>query len=104
MYILDSSCSTCYDFCLPDYAVLRRQKYEDEPTLGIRRLNCFRLYVPEWSRFNVETDDSGGHWKYPKQITEKQNIQRRQTKTPHSSENNRLSYNLVGNWVGTGQK
>lgn len=53
----DESCSYCYDFCLPDYAVyffikiiylpitikvLRRQKYEDEISVGVRRLNCFR--------------------------------------------------------------
>uniref|UniRef100_A0A915EW69 Uncharacterized protein n=1 Tax=Ditylenchus dipsaci TaxID=166011 RepID=A0A915EW69_9BILA len=66
VYTRDSSCSECYDFCLPDYAVQRRQKYEDEVTLGIRRLDCFRLYVGEWSRFRVDTDESGGHWQYPK--------------------------------------
>lgn len=63
--VLDSSCSQCYDFCLPDYAAQRRQKYKDDVSLGIRRLNCFRLYVPEWSRFSVRTDENGGHWQYP---------------------------------------
>ncbi|CAI5445771.1 unnamed protein product [Caenorhabditis angaria] len=61
----DVSCSDCYDFCLPDWAVVRKEKYEDESTLGVRRLNCFRLYVPEWRNFRVETDVTGGHWKYP---------------------------------------
>lgn len=61
----DTSCSDCYDFCLPDWAVVRKEKYEDESTLGVRRLNCFRLYVPEWRNFRVETDIGGGHWKYP---------------------------------------
>ncbi|KAF1763633.1 hypothetical protein GCK72_011900 [Caenorhabditis remanei] len=61
----DASCSDCYDFCLPDWAVVRKEKYEDESTLGVRRLNCFRLYVPEWRNFRVETDIGGGHWKYP---------------------------------------
>ena len=42
---LDASCTSCYDFCLPDYAVERRQKYEDGVGLTIRRLNCFRHYV-----------------------------------------------------------
>ncbi|KAI1724631.1 BRICHOS domain-containing protein C09F5.1 [Ditylenchus destructor] len=66
VYTRDSSCSECYDFCLPDYAVQRRQKYEDNLSLGIRRLNCFRFYVPEWSRFQIAADESGGHWQYPK--------------------------------------
>lgn len=61
----DASCGDCYDFCLPDWAVVRKEKYEDESTLGVRRLNCFRLYVPEWRNFRVETDIGGGHWKYP---------------------------------------
>ncbi|CAI4231215.1 unnamed protein product [Auanema sp. JU1783] len=61
----DVACSDCYDFCLPDWAVVRKEKYEDESTLGIRRLDCFRLYVPEWRNFRVETDISGGHWQYP---------------------------------------
>ncbi|CAI2348926.1 unnamed protein product [Caenorhabditis sp. 36 PRJEB53466] len=61
----DASCSDCYDFCLPDWAVVRKEKYEDQSTLGVRRLNCFRMYVPEWRNFRVETDVGGGHWKYP---------------------------------------
>jgi preprotein translocase subunit SecE len=65
VYTKDEYCSDCYDFCLPDYAVQRRQKYDDHVTINIRRLNCFRLYVPEWSRFQVRTDASGGHWEYP---------------------------------------
>lgn len=68
VYTKDESCSYCYDFCLPDYAVLRRQKYEDEVSLGIRRLNCFRLYVPEWSKYQFGSSDAaGGHFAYPKQ-------------------------------------
>ncbi|KHJ77486.1 hypothetical protein OESDEN_22894, partial [Oesophagostomum dentatum] len=47
----DASCSDCYDFCLPDWAVVRKEKYEDQSTIGIRRLDCFRLYVPEWRNF-----------------------------------------------------
>ncbi|PIO53337.1 hypothetical protein TELCIR_25330, partial [Teladorsagia circumcincta] len=47
----DASCSDCYDFCLPDWAVVRKEKYEDESTIGVRRLDCFRLYVPEWKNF-----------------------------------------------------
>lgn len=61
----DSSCYDCYDFCLPDFAIQRTHKYEDDYSLGIRRLNCFRFYVPEWSRFTVQTDQEGGHWNYP---------------------------------------
>ncbi|VDO72591.1 unnamed protein product [Heligmosomoides polygyrus] len=61
----DASCSDCYDFCLPDWAVVRKEKYEDQSTIGIRRLDCFRLYVPEWKNFRVETDPTGGHWQYP---------------------------------------
>ena len=63
--ISDENCDDCYDFCLPDYAVQRRQKYEDELTIGIRRLNCFRFYVPEWSKFSIKPDELGGHWEYP---------------------------------------
>ncbi|CAJ0580786.1 unnamed protein product, partial [Mesorhabditis spiculigera] len=61
----DGSCSDCYDFCLPDYAVVRKIKYEDESALGIRRLNCFRLYVPEWGSHSPQSDQWGGHWQYP---------------------------------------
>ncbi|CAJ0599823.1 unnamed protein product [Cylicocyclus nassatus] len=61
----DASCSDCYDFCLPDWAVVRKEKYEDQSTIGVRRLDCFRLYVPEWRNFRVETDPSGGHFQYP---------------------------------------
>lgn len=63
----DGSCSDCYDFCLPDWAVVRKIKYETESTLGVRRLNCFRLYVPEWREFSIKPDVSGGHWSYPLQ-------------------------------------
>ncbi|KAF8357200.1 hypothetical protein PRIPAC_92195 [Pristionchus pacificus] len=63
----DGSCSDCYDFCLPDWAVVRKIKYETESTLGVRRLNCFRLYVPEWREFSIKPDVSGGHWTYPLQ-------------------------------------
>ncbi|GMT17663.1 hypothetical protein PFISCL1PPCAC_8960, partial [Pristionchus fissidentatus] len=63
----DGSCSDCYDFCLPDWAVVRKVKYETESTLGVRRLNCFRLYVPEWREFTIKPDVSGGHWSYPLQ-------------------------------------
>uniref|UniRef100_A0A0N4ZUM1 BRICHOS domain-containing protein n=1 Tax=Parastrongyloides trichosuri TaxID=131310 RepID=A0A0N4ZUM1_PARTI len=62
----DGSCSDCWDFCLPDYAIQRRQRYEDESIIGIRRLNCFRYYVPEWSKYTVHQDASGGHWQYPR--------------------------------------
>uniref|UniRef100_A0A0K0FEC5 BRICHOS domain-containing protein C09F5.1 (projected from Caenorhabditis elegans ortholog C09F5.1) n=1 Tax=Strongyloides venezuelensis TaxID=75913 RepID=A0A0K0FEC5_STRVS len=62
----DESCSDCWDFCLPDYAIQRRQRYEDESIVGIRRLNCFRYYVPEWSKYSVHQDSSGGHWQYPR--------------------------------------
>ncbi|VDK30235.1 unnamed protein product [Anisakis simplex] len=61
-----SGCTDCYDFCLPDYGVQRLHKYEDDVTIGIRRLNCFRLYVPEWAKYQVTTDSKGGHWSYPK--------------------------------------
>nr|CAD2194599.1 unnamed protein product [Meloidogyne enterolobii] len=74
LYTNDESCSYCYDFCLPDYAVLRRQKYEDEVSIEIRRLNCFRLYVPEWSKFEFKTDATGGHFAYP--VNQPQNTQR----------------------------
>uniref|UniRef100_A0A0K0D465 Radical SAM protein n=1 Tax=Angiostrongylus cantonensis TaxID=6313 RepID=A0A0K0D465_ANGCA len=46
-----AACSDCYDFCLPDWAVVRKEKYEDQSTIGVRRLDCFRLYVPEWRNF-----------------------------------------------------
>ncbi|CAD5215278.1 unnamed protein product [Bursaphelenchus okinawaensis] len=62
----DESCYDCYDFCLPDYAIQRTHKYEDEATLGIRHLNCFRHYVPEWSKYRVQIDEEGGHWNYPR--------------------------------------
>uniref|UniRef100_A0AC35TFR6 BRICHOS domain-containing protein n=1 Tax=Rhabditophanes sp. KR3021 TaxID=114890 RepID=A0AC35TFR6_9BILA len=65
----DGSCSDCWDFCLPDYAVQRRQKYEDESIIGIRRLNCFRYYVPEWAKYSIRTDATGGHWQYPRSQT-----------------------------------
>uniref|UniRef100_A0AC35FSW6 BRICHOS domain-containing protein n=1 Tax=Panagrolaimus sp. PS1159 TaxID=55785 RepID=A0AC35FSW6_9BILA len=65
VYTKDEYCSDCYDFCLPDYAVQRRQKYDDHVTVNIRRLNCFRLYVPEWNKFQVRADSTGGHWEYP---------------------------------------
>ncbi|KAL3102998.1 hypothetical protein niasHT_026446 [Heterodera trifolii] len=71
VYTRDSACYNCYDFCLPDFAVLRRQKYEDKMSLGIRRLNCFRLFVPEWAKYEVQTDPSGGHWHYPKHTAKK---------------------------------
>lgn len=59
VYTRDSSCSSCYDFCFPDYAVQRRQKYEDGISLVIRRLNCFRHYVPEWVQYSIEPDEDG---------------------------------------------
>uniref|UniRef100_A0A1I7VSY4 BRICHOS domain-containing protein n=2 Tax=Loa loa TaxID=7209 RepID=A0A1I7VSY4_LOALO len=66
VYTRDSSCSNCYDFCLPDYAIQRLHKYEDDMTIGIRRLDCFRLYVSEWERYQLTPDTQGGHWSYPK--------------------------------------
>ncbi|VDN60873.1 unnamed protein product [Dracunculus medinensis] len=66
LYTKDASCSDCYDFCLPDYSIQRLHKYEDDMTIGIRRLNCFRFYVPEWSKFQIRTDSDGGRWSYPK--------------------------------------
>jgi hypothetical protein len=63
---LDSSCESCYDFCFPDYAIQRREKYEDQISFAIRRLNCFRHYVPEWINYQIEADAEGGHWSYPK--------------------------------------
>ncbi|VDN03908.1 unnamed protein product [Thelazia callipaeda] len=65
VYTRDSICSNCYDFCLPDYAIQRLHKYEDDMTIGIRRLNCLRLYVPEWAKYQVKTDNEGGRWFYP---------------------------------------
>lgn len=65
LLILDSSCSNCYDFCLPNYAIQRLHKYEDDMTIGIRRLDCFRLYVQEWEKYQLEPDSQGGHWSYP---------------------------------------
>ncbi|MFH4976182.1 hypothetical protein AB6A40_002891 [Gnathostoma spinigerum] len=65
VYTKDSSCSDCYDFCLPDYSIQRLHKYEDAMTVGIRHLNCFRLYVPEWAKYQIRSDSSGGHWSYP---------------------------------------
>ncbi|VDM37159.1 unnamed protein product [Toxocara canis] len=66
VYTKDAGCSDCYDFCLPDYGLQRLHKYEDDVTIGIRRLDCFRLYVPEWSKYQVTPDSDGGHWSYPK--------------------------------------
>lgn len=57
-----------------NFEVLRRQKYEDEMGIGIRRLNCFRLYIPEWSKYQYKTDATGGHFVYP--INLPQNTQR----------------------------
>ncbi|KAM3723424.1 BRICHOS domain-containing protein [Dirofilaria immitis] len=77
VYTRDSSCSNCYDFCLPNYAIQRLHKYEDDMTIGIRRLDCFRLYVPEWERYQLIPDGQGGHWSYP---TISSNIQDLSTK------------------------
>uniref|UniRef100_F1L186 Uncharacterized protein n=2 Tax=Ascaris TaxID=6251 RepID=F1L186_ASCSU len=66
VYTKDSGCSDCYDFCLPDYGVQRLHKYADDVTVGIRRLDCFRLYVPEWAKYQITPDSQGGHWSYPK--------------------------------------
>jgi len=66
VYTRDGSCGDCYDFCLPDYGIQRLKKYNDEMTIGIRRLNCFRLYIPEWSQYSVNADAQGGHWQYPR--------------------------------------
>ncbi|CAG9535182.1 unnamed protein product [Cercopithifilaria johnstoni] len=66
VYTRDSSCSNCYDFCLPDYAIQRLHKYEDDMTIGIRRLDCFRLFIPEWERYQLTPDNQGGRWSYPK--------------------------------------
>ncbi|OZC08696.1 BRICHOS domain protein [Onchocerca flexuosa] len=65
VYTRDSSCSNCYDFCLPNYAIQRLHKYEDDMSIGIRRLDCFRLYVPEWEKYQLIPDNQGGHWSYP---------------------------------------
>ncbi|VDK73157.1 unnamed protein product [Litomosoides sigmodontis] len=66
VYTSDSSCSNCYDFCLPNYAIQRLHKYEDDMTIGIRRLDCFRLHVQEWEKYQIHPDSQGGHWSYPK--------------------------------------
>lgn len=66
VYTRDSSCSSCYDFCFPDYAVQRREKYYDDISLAVRRLNCFRHHVPEWINYSIESDDDDGHFKYPR--------------------------------------
>ncbi|KAL4003046.1 BRICHOS domain family protein [Acanthocheilonema viteae] len=66
VYTRDSSCSNCYDFCLPNYAIQRLHKYEDDMTIGIRRLDCTRLYIPEWEGYQLTPDNQGGHWSYPK--------------------------------------
>ncbi|KAI6187797.1 BRICHOS domain-containing protein C09F5.1 [Aphelenchoides besseyi] len=86
VYTKDSSCTACYDFCFPDYAVQRRQKYEDAVTLGIRRLNCFRHYVPEWINYQIESDEEGGHWQYP----------RKPQDTQRDAYNNWVSWTPVG--------
>ncbi|CAD5221230.1 unnamed protein product [Bursaphelenchus xylophilus] len=74
----DGSCYDCYDFCLPDYAIQRTHKYADDATLGIRRLNCFRHYVPEWSKYRVDPDEEGGHWNYPRKQINTQRDERGQ--------------------------
>ncbi|KAI6176585.1 hypothetical protein M3Y97_00814300 [Aphelenchoides bicaudatus] len=66
VYTRDESCSSCYDFCFPDYAIQRRQKYEDDISLNVRRLNCFRHHVPEWVSYSIESDENGGHSNYPR--------------------------------------
>ncbi|VDO23546.1 unnamed protein product [Brugia timori] len=72
VYTRDSSCSNCYDFCLPNFAIQRLHKYEDDMTIGIRRLDCFRLYVSEWERYQLTSDSYGGHWSYPKILSNRQ--------------------------------
>uniref|UniRef100_A0A915PKP9 BRICHOS domain-containing protein n=1 Tax=Setaria digitata TaxID=48799 RepID=A0A915PKP9_9BILA len=66
VYTKDSRCSNCYDFCVPEYAIQRLHKYEDDMTIGIRRLDCFRLYVGEWASYQLTPDSQGGHWSYPR--------------------------------------
>lgn len=59
-------CEECYDFCLPDYSIQRLYKYQQVLTLGVRRLNCFRLMIPEWVHFLRESDATDiGRWNYP---------------------------------------
>ncbi|CAD6197957.1 unnamed protein product [Caenorhabditis auriculariae] len=43
-------CTDCYDFCLPDYGVMRDQR-KNENYLNIVRRNCFYLFVPEWRTY-----------------------------------------------------
>lgn len=47
--------------------------------------------MPEWTQFIIETDDSGGHWKYPKKFYENQNIQRREINISNNATTNILA-------------
>ncbi|CAB3404623.1 unnamed protein product [Caenorhabditis bovis] len=44
-------CSDCYDFCLPDYGIMRDSAKNNEEYLNVVRRNCFYLFVPEWRTY-----------------------------------------------------
>ncbi|KAF1764996.1 hypothetical protein GCK72_004947 [Caenorhabditis remanei] len=44
-------CTDCYDFCLPQYGIMRNASDNDKEYLNIKQQDCFYLFVPEWRTY-----------------------------------------------------
>uniref|UniRef100_A0A1I7V116 BRICHOS domain-containing protein n=1 Tax=Caenorhabditis tropicalis TaxID=1561998 RepID=A0A1I7V116_9PELO len=44
-------CTDCYDFCLPQYGIMRNASDNNDQYLNIKQQDCFYLFVPEWRTY-----------------------------------------------------
>lgn len=44
-------CTDCYDFCLPQYGIMRNASDNNDEYLNIKQQDCFYLFVPEWRTY-----------------------------------------------------
>ncbi|CAH2171891.1 Prion-like-(Q/N-rich)-domain-bearing protein [Caenorhabditis elegans] len=44
-------CTDCYDFCLPQFGIMKNASENNEEYLNIKQQDCFYLFVPEWRTY-----------------------------------------------------
>uniref|UniRef100_A0A8R1HK31 BRICHOS domain-containing protein n=1 Tax=Caenorhabditis japonica TaxID=281687 RepID=A0A8R1HK31_CAEJA len=44
-------CTDCYDFCLPQYGIMKNASQNNEEYLNVVQQDCFYLFVPEWRTY-----------------------------------------------------
>ncbi|CAI2340297.1 unnamed protein product [Caenorhabditis sp. 36 PRJEB53466] len=44
-------CTDCYDFCLPQYGIMKNASKDNEEYLNVVQRDCFYLFVPEWRTY-----------------------------------------------------